>query len=92
MSISIGDAINLFLSKSRLKNDVQALQIVDVWEKLMGKTVAKYTDKIQIFNGTLFIQTSIGPLKQELHFQKAKIIAMVNQELGEQVINKVTIK
>lgn len=92
MSISIGDAINLFLSKSRLKNDVQALQIVDVWEKLMGKTVAKYTDKIQIFNGTLFIQTSIGPLKQELHFQKAKIIEMVNQELGEQVINKVTIK
>lgn len=92
MSISIGDAINLFLSKSRLKNDVQALQIVDVWEKLMGKTVAKYTDKIHIFNGTLFIQTSIGPLKQELHFQKVKIIELVNKELGENVINKVTIQ
>lgn len=92
MSISLGEAISLFLSKSRFKNDVQALQIVDVWEKIMGKTVAKYTNKIQIINGTLFITTTVGPLKQELHFQKTKIIEMVNKELGENIICKVVIQ
>ena len=74
----IGDAIKGFLRKSNLKNGVRAVQIEEIWEKLMGKTIAKYTDKINIFNHKLYIQTAVGPLKNELQFQKPQIIARVN--------------
>lgn len=90
--ISIGDAIKQFLRKSRLKTGIQALQITDVWEQLMGTTIAKYTEKIQIINQTLFIETHVGPLKQELVYQKEKIIQRVNEALGENVIKEVVIK
>ena len=60
----MGDAIQQFLKSSRLKGSIQALQIEEVWEKLMGKTIAQYTDKIHIINGTLFITTGVAPLKQ----------------------------
>ena len=42
------DALKQFLDKSRIKGDIQAMQISDVWEDIMGKTVARYTDKLQI--------------------------------------------
>ena len=90
--ISIGDAIKEFLKKSRLKTGIQALQIEEIWETMMGKTIARYTDKIQIINHTLFIHTNIGPLKQELMYQKEKIIERVNEALGEKVIKEVVIK
>lgn len=90
--ISIGDAIKLFLRKSKLKAGIQALQIEEVWEKLMGKTIAKYTERIQIINQTLFIETHVGPLKQELMYQKEQIIERVNEALGEKVIKEVVIK
>jgi hypothetical protein len=90
--ISLQEAIKQFLQKSRLKNGIQALRIEDVWEEVMGKTVAKYTDKIQIINTTLFISTNIAPLKNELLFQKEKIIERVNEALGEKVIKEVVIK
>ena len=90
--ITLGDALKQFLNKSKLKGGVQALQIEDAWEKIMGKTIAKYTDKIQIFNHTLFISSSVGPLKNELVYQKEKIIQRVNEMLGENVINDVVIK
>ena len=89
---SMQDAIQAFLKQSRLKADVQALQIEDVWEKIMGKTIAKYTDKIQIINGTLFISSTVAPLKNELLYQKDKIIELVNEALGEKVIKEVVIK
>ena len=89
---SLGDALKYFLAKSRLKGSIQALQIEDVWEQIMGKTIAKYTDKIQIYSGTLYITTSMAPLKQELLFQKDKIIQRVNEALGENVIKDVVIK
>ncbi len=90
--ISIGDAIKAFLKKSRLKTGIQALQIEQIWETIMGKTIAKYTDKIQIINHTLFIHTNVGPLRQELMYQKEKIIERVNEALGEKVIKEVVIK
>lgn len=86
------DAIQQFLKQSRLKGSIQALQIEEVWEQIMGKTIAKYTDKIQIINHTLFISSTVAPLKNELLYQKEKIIERVNEALGEKVVNEVVIK
>lgn len=77
---------------SRMKGNMQALQITDVWEQIMGATIAKYTESIQISNKTLFITTSVAPLRNELVYQKEKIIQRVNEALGEQIINEVVIR
>ena len=90
--ISIGDALKEFLKQSKLKTGIQALQIEDAWEKIMGKTIAKYTDKIEIINQTLFISSANAPLKNELLYQKEKIIERVNEALGEKVVKEVVIK
>ncbi len=86
------DAIRLFLKSSRLIGDVQALQIEDVWEKIMGKTVSKYTDKIKIINKTLYITTTVAPLKHELAYQKEIIRQRVNETLGAGTIEDVVIQ
>lgn len=87
----MGDALRQFLRQSKLNGSIQALQIEEVWEKLMGKTIAKYTDKINIHGTTLYISTTVAPLKQELLYQKEKIIQRVNEALGERVIREVVI-
>lgn len=92
MEISLGDALKDFINKSRLKSGVQAVRIKDAWEKIMGKTIANYTDNIQISNGTLFITTSVAPLKNELIYQKENIIKRVNEMMGERVITDVVVK
>ena len=90
--ISLQDAIQQFLSKSRLKSGIQALRIEDIWEEIMGKTIAKYTDKIQVINHTLYITTTVAPLKNELLYQKEKIIERVNEALGEKLVTEVVVK
>jgi predicted nucleic acid-binding Zn ribbon protein len=89
---SVGAAIQQFLKGSRIKGGIQALQIEEVWEKIMGKTVAKYTDKLQIINKTLYITTSVAPLKHELLYQKDKIKERVNEALGSNDIHEVVIQ
>jgi hypothetical protein len=89
---SIGDALKKFLEGSRIKGGIQALQIEDAWEDIMGKTVARYTDKIQIIGDKLFITTQVAPLKNELKFQKEKIKQRVNEALGQRVVNEVIIQ
>lgn len=89
---SIGQAIQEFLKQSRIKGGIQALQIEDVWEQIMGKTIARYTDKLQIIGDKLIITTSVAPLKHELIYQREKIKARVNEALGQKAIAEVVIQ
>jgi len=88
---SLGEALKEFLSKSKLKTYVQAIQVEEAWEKIMGKTIAKYTEKITIMGDKLYITTYVAPLKQELMYQKEIIIQRVNEALGEKVVREVII-
>lgn len=86
------EALQEFLNSSRLKGDIQAMQIDEIWKDLMGTTIAKHTDKIQIFGKKLIIKTTVAPLKQELLYQREKIITLINTKFGHQVINEVVIQ
>jgi hypothetical protein len=90
--LNIGQAMDDFLKKSKLKQKVQALRIEEIWEELMGKTVSKYTDSIRISGHTLFITSSVAPLKNELLYQRETIIQRVNDAFGEKVIQEVVIQ
>ena len=92
MALQIGDALKDFLNKSRLKSGLRAVQIENIWEDLMGKTICHYTDKIEIINHTLIIYTSVGALKNELVYQKQKIIERVNEAFHENIVSEVIIK
>lgn len=81
-----------FLKGSRIKGGIQALQIEDVWEEIIGKTIARYTDKLQIIGDKLIISTSVAPLKNELKYQKEKIKQRVNEALQNKVINEVIVQ
>jgi len=88
----IGDAIRQYLNQSRIKGGIQALQVEDVWEQVMGKTIARYTESLKVIDRTLFITTNVAPLKQELLYQKEKIKLRVNEALGEKVIDNIVIQ
>jgi hypothetical protein len=90
--ISLQDAMQQFFKNSKYKTYIQAIQIEELWEQMMGKTVAKYTEKIQIIGQTLYISTSVAPLRNELLYQKDTIIQRVNEVLGDHTIKEVVIK
>jgi len=90
--IDLQKAMDDYLNQSRLKPKIQALRIEEIWEELMGKTVSKYTDTIKISGQTLFITSSVAPLKNELLFQRETIIQRVNEAFGEKVIQTVVIQ
>jgi len=90
-AISMGEALKQFLKKSRLKNNIQSLQITEHWEKIIGITISRYTERIEVKNGTLFIYTNVAPLKNELLFQKELIISRMNESIGEILITEVVV-
>jgi predicted nucleic acid-binding Zn ribbon protein len=90
--ISISAAMQMYLKRSGLKGKMLAVYVASIWEKIVGKTIANYTQKIEIFNGTLIIHTNVAVLRTELGYQKNKIMQLINEELKEDLINEVIVK
>ena len=59
-------------------------RISENWQKLVGTALSGKCapEKINSKNGTLFIRTSSGPIKQELSFLKPKILAKIRKLEG----------
>jgi hypothetical protein len=89
---SMGDALKEFMDKSRMKPRLTEVRIQENWEQMMGKTISRYTENIQLIDGKLMITTTVAPLKQELNYSKDKIIRLVNEMLGERLVKEVIIR
>jgi predicted nucleic acid-binding Zn ribbon protein len=89
---TIGDALREFMNKSRMKPRLTEVRIQENWESLMGKTIARYTQSIQLIDQKLIVTTTVAPLKQELTYSKDKIIKLVNEMLGESIVRDVIIR
>lgn len=83
---SMKEALQAWLKNSRLRQKFDEARLIESWERLMGKPVAAYTEKLYIKNHILYVKIKSAPLRNELHMSKTKIIERFNQEIGDNVI------
>lgn len=87
-SFSIKDLMNTFINENNLNKGLTKIHIEEAWTKLMGAGVANYTTSVRLQNGTLMISLSSSVLREELSYGKDKIIQMLNEEMGEEVVKR----
>lgn len=87
-SNTIKDLMQSFIKENNLTKGMQKLQIEEAWAKLMGQGVVSYTEQVQLQNKTLIVRLSSSVLREELSYGKEKIIKMMNEEMGEELVSK----
>lgn len=88
----IGVILTDFVKNSKLKNGLENVQIEKAWQELMGKGVQNYTSSVKIYKGTLYVYLTSSVLRQELGYGKDKIIALINDHMGREVVKKIILK
>ncbi|MBO4581205.1 MAG: DUF721 domain-containing protein [Bacteroidales bacterium] len=89
---SIGEAINLFLNEYKINKDYQKKQIEQIWRKAMGIVIAQYTSKVMLADDTLTVYISHPIVKHDLLYNRQKAIAIMNKQLGDNIIKTLEIK
>ena len=90
--ISISDALKEFVETNNLEKGLDKVNVADAWAKLMGNGVNNYTTAVKLERDTLYIQLSSSVLREELSYGKQKIISMLNEEIGKEVIKKLVLR
>lgn len=89
---SIQDVLKAFVSENNLEKGLDKVNVSEAWAKLMGNGVNNYTTGIELKHETLYVQLSSSVLREELSYGKEKIISMLNESLGKEVVKKIVLR
>ena len=90
--IPLSDALKEFIEENKLQKGMDKVDAKTAWTKLMGNGVNSYTNSVELKNETLFVSLSSSVLREELSLGKTKIIDMMNEELGRELIKKLVLR
>ncbi|MCG2460749.1 DUF721 domain-containing protein [Flavobacteriaceae bacterium F89] len=91
-NLNMGDALQEFIKANKLQHGMDKVNAREAWAKLMGNGVINYTTAIELRNETLFVSLSSSVLREELSHGKTKIINLLNEELGREMVKKLVLR
>lgn len=89
---SIKELIQNWLQTPERKDGYQEARIAGLWKELMGQAVDKHTQRVRFKDGVLTVQLDSAVLRDELAMGKTKIISLINERLGDQIVAKLFLK
>jgi hypothetical protein len=89
---TIGAVLQQIIQVNKLQPGMDQIDVKDAWGNLMGNGVKTYTRNVVLKGSTLYVELGSAVLREELSHGKSKIIKMINEELGREVVKEVVLR
>lgn len=89
---SIGTILGEIISTNKLQAGIDQVEVRTAWTALMGNGVNNYTRNVLLKNDVLYVELSSAVLREELGFGRTKIVKMINDELGRELIKSLVLR
>lgn len=87
----MGEAIRELLNSYRLSSRFDEASVINSWEKLAGKPIARRTRKIYIRNSVLFVELDSPSLKHDFSLHKGQVLELFKKEFGTGIITDIIV-
>ena len=86
------DLMKSFMKENKLEKGLDKVNVEAAWADMMGNGVNNYTNSVKLHKDTLYVELSSSVLREELSYGKDKIISMLNESLGKNLITKLILR
>ncbi|GMQ27920.1 DUF721 domain-containing protein [Algoriphagus confluentis] len=84
-------AFKELLKAYRLEGKFQENLLINSWGDIVGKTISSRTNGLFIKEKKLYVRISSGPLKKELLLNRSKILLLIEEHVGQGVVEDLVI-
>lgn len=78
---TLKDLIGEMLKNTGMDRRFNELDVIQCYKKAVGDIISKKTKDVYLKDRTLVIKMDSGALKQEMFFEKKKILNLINDQL-----------
>ena len=87
----MGQAIRELLNSYRLTNKFDEANLINSWERLAGKPIARRTKRIYIRDKVLFVELDSPSMKHDFSMHKRQILDLFKAEFGAGIISDIVV-
>lgn len=82
-------AFKELLKAYRLEDKFQEKSLIYSWPEIVGSTISSRTTSVYIKDKKLFVKLNSGPIKKELMMNKQKVIKLIEERFGKEIIEDI---
>jgi predicted nucleic acid-binding Zn ribbon protein len=88
----LSEVIEKYLEALDVDGKLKEVRLIRSWEKVVGRLIARKTERIYIHEGKLFVTMNSSIARSELSMIRQSLVEKLNQEAGDQVITDIVLK
>ncbi len=88
----LDEAIRAFLKIYNLEPKLDEVKLINSWEAVVGKMIARHTNDLFIQKKKLFVYLDSDALRNELSYTKSLLIKRLNEATGKEVITDIVFR
>lgn len=88
----IDDLIRQVLKENNLDGRLKEYELINSWEKVIGKSVGNATTEIYIRNRKLFVKVRSSVIRNELLMIRESLIRALNREVQANIIDDIVVR
>jgi predicted nucleic acid-binding Zn ribbon protein len=89
---SLAEVLEQLIRQNGLKNGIDAVNVELAWKEVMGNGVNYYTRAVHFAKGILTVELNSSVLREELYHGKSKMLKILNEHLGGEVITDIVLR
>ena len=88
---SVAYVLQQLLREEGLETPLQQKRLIDSWETVTGRIVARYTTEKFIQNQTLYVKIVNPALRQDLAMMRQQLVKRLNEQVGSFIISDIKV-
>jgi|TARA_B110000914_G_scaffold57758_1_gene50107 hypothetical protein len=89
---SLSSLIRKILKNPKISERLDNLDVLEVWDTLIGSNLQKYVTDSKVYKGKLYIKLKSSTLRNEFSYKKTDLIKQINSRLGKKIIEDIIFK
>ncbi len=86
------DVLKEYKKEMGIENRLREVELINSWEEIAGKAIAKRTSKVYLRGGTLYIHLTSSVVRNELMMIREVLIQRLNEKAGDELVKSVVLK
>ncbi len=89
---NIREVVDSLLKELKIDRKIKEVRAIRTWEDIVGRSAAKLTTDIKIYNSVMYVHLNSSVVRNELSMMKTAIIEAVNRKAGETIITDIVLR
>lgn len=88
----LSEAISAYLKEMQMEKKLQEIHVINTWEELAGKAIARRTKSVRFHQGVLYINLTSSVVRNELLMIREALKEKINSQTGEELVKDIVLR